>query len=279
MFFAQNSSGILHWRLPMFKSAKEMTGLSIEAVDGAIGRVEQFLFDDRNWAVRYLVIDIGLILVGRRVLLSPASVEAVLEDVISVRNSKEQVRTSPEIDTARPLSSEREVQLHDYYSWPYYWDYPINVNSLGGLLYPEHASPYASFKEKRSLDAIKKDERMESQTRESHLRETKEIRGYHIQALDEQIGHVEDYILDINKWVIRYFVVETRNFLPGKKVLIAPQWIKGIDWGEAVVYADVSQEEIRNSPLFDSTKPLTREFEEKLYKYYNRNGYWEREKE
>jgi hypothetical protein len=115
----------------------------------------------------------------------------------------------------------------------------VHFNSLGDAAYPEHIPFYAFPEEKRAFEAVEKDLRMETETRQSHLRETKEIRGYHIQATDEQTGHVDDYIIDDDKWVIRYLVADTRNIIPGKKVLIAPQWTKGIDWGEAVVYVDV----------------------------------------
>ena len=36
----------------MLKSASSMKGLTIRATDGDIGRVDQFLFDDENWAIR-----------------------------------------------------------------------------------------------------------------------------------------------------------------------------------------------------------------------------------
>ncbi|HON10387.1 MAG TPA: PRC-barrel domain-containing protein [Chitinispirillaceae bacterium] len=261
----------------MLRSVREISGVHVEAVDGVVGKVEQFLFDDRNWVVRYLVVDTGPILIGRKVLLSPACIESVRSDSIVVKNSREQVRNSPEIDTVETVSRQKEIQLHDYYSWPYYWNYPVHFNSLGDAAYPEHIPFYAFPEEKRAFEAVEKDLRMETETRQSHLRETKEIRGYHIQATDEQTGHVDDYIIDDDKWVIRYLVADTRNIIPGKKVLIAPQWTKGIDWGEAVVYVDVTGEEIRNSPAYDSSMPLTREFEEKLYKYYNRTRYWERD--
>ena len=261
----------------MYKSVKKVTKLPIRAIDGVIGKIDELLFDDQNWAVRYIVVDIGTFLIPKRVLISPVAVESILEDAILVKNTKEQIRSSPDVITAQPVSRQKEQELHDYYSWPYYWVYPGNYNSLGGALYPGLTNPEAYMQEPLTAEALEKDKQLEEQTRQSHLRLTKEVSGYHIQAIDEQIGHVEDYIIDDVKWVIRYLVVNTRFLIPGKKILIAPQWTKSIDWAEAVVYVDLDREEIRNSPEYDPSVPITRDFEQIIYKYYNRTGYWEKE--
>lgn len=263
----------------MFRSAKNSYSLPIEASDGPIGKVEQFLFDDQNWAIRYIIVDIGSWILGKRVLLSPASIEEVRNNQIIVKNTKEQIRNSPGVDTANPVSRIEEERLHNYYSWPFYWVYPADYNSLGGALYPGLTKPYAyqPLQEDSSMaeQALQKESELEEQERQSHLRETKEVSGYVIQATDEQIGHVDDFIIDDLHWVIRYIVVDTRNILPGKKVLIAPQWTKGIDWNETLVYVDFDKETIKDGPEYDSSVPLTRDMEKRLYNYYERPKYWE----
>jgi hypothetical protein len=65
-----------------------------------------------------------------------------------------------------------------------------------------------------------------------HLRSTDEVTGYHLVALDGEIGHVDDFIIDDETWAIRYLVVATRNWWPGKKVLISPKWIESVSWEE-----------------------------------------------
>jgi len=263
----------------MFRAAKEMTGIALEAVDGTIGKLEQFLFDDQNWAIRYLVVDIGSWLSGKRVLLSPAAIEGVRHHELLIKNTKEQIRNSPDINMANPVSRQQEQELHDYYSWPFYWVYPQSYSSLGGALYPGLTQPlaYSSDVERDALtsEALKKEEHFQEQTRQSHLRKTNEVIGYGIQATDELIGHVDDFIIDDEHWVVRYIVIDTSSFLHVKKALIAPQWTKGIDWAEADVYVDFDKETIRKGPEYDPLVPITREFENRLYNYYERNKYWE----
>ena len=106
------------------------------------------------------------------------------------------------------------------------------------------------------------------------LRSLEEVKGYHIQATDGKIGHVEDFIVDDESWEVRYLVVDTRKWLHGKQVLLSPKWIKEINWLESNVHVDLSREAVRNSPQYDPFSPVNREYEIKLYDYYGRPKYW-----
>jgi len=69
-----------------------------------------------------------------------------------------------------------------------------------------------------------------------HLRSTRQVTGYHIHATDGELGHVEDFIVDDENWAVRFLVVDTRNWLPGKKVLLSPQWIERVEWADSSVH-------------------------------------------
>jgi hypothetical protein len=98
--------------------------------------------------------------------------------------------------------------------------------------------------------------------------------GYYIQATDGDIGHVEDFLIDDRSWTIRYMVVDTRNWLPGKKVLVSPEWIERVDWDASKVHLNLARERIQNSPEYDPSRPLERDYETRLYGHYGRRGYW-----
>jgi hypothetical protein len=106
------------------------------------------------------------------------------------------------------------------------------------------------------------------------LRSTDNVRGYYIQALDGEIGHVEDFIIDDETWAIRYLVVATRNWWPGKKVLVSPQWIKRVSWSESKVFVNLSRDAIKRSPEYTEASLLTRDYETGLHRHYHRQGYW-----
>lgn len=85
--------------------------------------------------------------------------------------------------------------------------------------------------------------------------------GYEIQALDGEIGHVEDFVIDDETWAIRYLVVATRNWWPGKKVLVSPQWIERVSWSESKVFVNLSREAIKQSPEYSAEALITRDYE------------------
>ena len=241
----------------MLRSIKSMFGYIILAKDGDIGKVHDFFFDDEKWTIRYLVVDTRYWLPGRKVLISPVALGQPDWDSMRfpVHLTKEQVENSPDIDTDKPFSRQQQIDLHTYYRWPPYWSIPIIPPPL----------PISDTTQETSVQRDKGD---------PHLRSTKEVTGYRIEATDGEIGHVEDFILEDKDWVIRYMVVDTKNWLPGRKVLISPQWIERVSWNEKKVHVDLSREAVENSPQYDEAAPVNREYEVRLYDYYGRPTYW-----
>ena len=107
-----------------------------------------------------------------------------------------------------------------------------------------------------------------------HLRSALEVLGYHIHARDGDIGHVDDYIVGDQNWTVPYVVVDTRNWLPGKKVLISPAWIESIDWERSHVTIPLLKDAIQTAPEYDESSEITREYEERLHEHYDLQGYW-----
>jgi hypothetical protein len=124
--------------------------------------------------------------------------------------------------------------------------------------------------------ALRRNERTEAKLEESydvHLRSANKVTGYHIEAIDGVIGHIEDFIVDEKTWEIRYMVVDTQNWWPGKKVLVPPQWNDRVSWDDSRVYLDLSRETIKNGPEYHP-ETLDRKYEETLYDHYKRPKYW-----
>jgi hypothetical protein len=248
--------------MEMLRSIESLTGHKIQAKDGDIGKVNEFLFDDATWTIRYLVVDTGGWLSDRKVLLSPLDTISTPDWALKsfpVDLTKEQVKNSPDINVVKPVSRQQLLELHTHYGWPVYWP---SVTPSGLPL----VTPTAIQKEKEKSSAAEKGD--------PHLRSTKEVNGYTIQATNGEVGHVEDFIVDDVSWIIRYMVIDTRNWLPGRKVLVAPAWIKNISWTDRKVDVDFSRESIKNSPEYDPSTPINQEYEIRLYDFYGRPKYW-----
>jgi hypothetical protein len=244
----------------------------IRAIDGDIGAVHQLYFDDETWGIRYLVVDTGGWLGGRRVLISPFSITRTDWDAkrLDVALTKKQVENSPDIDTHQPVSRQHEAAYLGYFGFPYYWGGPF---LWGTAYYPTGVAVPTTLSAETLPDRIRRE------STDSHLRSTEAITGYHIEAADGEIGHVDGFVVDDEAWAIRYIEVATRNWLPGKKVLVSPAWIERVSWHDSKVYVDLSREAIRNGPEYIASRPITREYENRLYFHYGRPPYWRHESE
>ena len=92
------------------------------------GKVNDIYFDDRHWTVRYLVVNTGNWLTGRKVLLAPYALVAVNADEknIVANLTKKQIEDSPSLDTDKPVSKQFESDYYGYYGWPTYWYGPYS---------------------------------------------------------------------------------------------------------------------------------------------------------
>jgi hypothetical protein len=256
----------------MLRNAKDLEQFELRARDGKIGHVVDFFFDDQRWTVRYLVVDTGTWLDSRKVLISPVAVSRAEWDrrLLPLNLTQDQVRHSPRIDTEQPVSREHESALLQYYNWPSYWGvagFP-DVGFVGSVIpVPSYAPPPDVRKESAGGTVVHEDH---------HLRSVRAVTGHGIEAVDGMIGHVDDFLIDDRAWEIRYLVVDTRNWWPGKKVLIAPQWIARVGWDEAKVHVDLSRHAIKSSPAYDPSGPLTPDYAAQLDAHYLRHRHAEK---
>jgi len=250
----------------MLHTVKELDGCRILATDGAIGKVKEVYFDDEQWVVRYLVVDPRGWLSGRSVLISPYAVKFIAwdSDAIAVNLTRDQVQRSPDIDTDKPVSRQREAEYHRYYGYPQYWPYSAYW-AWGAipLVIPPDPQIQAEAEAHRRADA-------DQAGADAHLRSSKAVTGYRIAASDDFIGHVADFLFDEETWAIRYLLVDTHNWLPGRQVLVAPQWAQAVNWGERTVSVSLTREEIERSPEYDRHRLPSQDYERALHEHYSR---------
>ncbi|MFW5751375.1 MAG: PRC-barrel domain-containing protein [Planctomycetota bacterium] len=246
----------------MLRSVLGLRGYTLECRDGSIGHVKDILFDDEFWRARYLVIDTSRFLSGDRVLIAPhACGEPDWEtQSIPVAMDCEQVEGAPSIDEDAPVSRRVERSVLDYFDWVPYWATP----------FPPGIAPLPMHVVDKEIERGNEVHEEDQQ----HLRSAHEVKGYAIAARDDDIGHVADLICSTDDWTIRYLVVDTRNWLPGRKVLIAPAWIEKISFANHHVRVDHTAEQVRDAPTFDPEAPVNRSYEQQLYDYYGRPVYW-----
>ena len=243
----------------MLRSVEKLFEDKLGASDGEIGHVNDFYFDDQNWAVRYLVADTGSWMSGRLVLISPHALGTLYQGgrILLVNLTRQEIENSPLIESHKPVSRQYEEEYHRYYGWPFYWQ--------GGQLWGMSAFPVVPPPPRRLPGEQSTTKGGKQEPGDPHLRSVRAIIGYHIQAADEMVGHVTDFVMDDKNWVIQHVVVDTRHLLSGKRVMISPNQINRISWDESKVHLDLTKEAILGSPIFDPAAFGIREHDPRIF--------------
>jgi len=222
----------------MLRSVKQLYGDKLGALDGEIGRVKDFYFDDENWAVRYVVADTGSWLTGRQVLISPRSLGRLAQagKVLGVKLTRKQIEDSPSIEAHKPVSRQYEEEYHRYYGWPYYWQ--------GDALWGMSGNPIMEFPPTLPANA----DSPQPEHADAHLRSTQAVSGYHLKAIDGMLGHVCDFMMDDQTWAIGQLVIKTGHRLSGKEVQIPAGYVDRISYEESTVFVNLTSEAVEQSP-------------------------------
>jgi len=226
---------------------RHLIGATVEATDGVVGELEDAYFDDRHWAVRYLVV--GSEEADRSVplLISPVAVECISEDParIELALDKEQVERAPGVGHEQPVSVQRERDYYDYYGWPYYWQGPGVWGAWSGAagmrMVPAGVPPERVLPKEQPTPSDTEDETSR------HLRSANEVIDYFVEATDHEVGHVEDLLLDAESWRLVAVVVDTSNWWFGKRVAVPSEHFVAVDWETETVSVDMTRDEVKAS--------------------------------
>jgi len=239
----------------MLHQIKSLKGCRLHCLDGEIGSVEDFYFDDHHWTIRYLVANSGGWLTGRQVLVSPYAIASVNTGAgfVKIDLTKKQIEGSPSLDDDKPVSRQYEEAASSYYGWPLYWNGP----HLWG------PNAFLERDRKKWLHAIQVAKGWDPQ-----LRSAKVVTGYAIQALDGEVGQVADFLVDAESWAIQYLIVQTRHWGVAAAVMVSPQWINHVSWKDSRVFVNVTSDIIKHSPPYSESTVLNREYELRLHDHF-----------
>ena len=246
-----------------------LKGYAIEAADGAAGSVSEFLFDDTTWKIRWLVVNTGNWLSGRKVLLHPSSIGQPDYDreVLPVSLTKAKIQASPDIMRDAPVSVQMQSSLYDYYGWDPLW----GGGYLGPISMAHPLAPPPYFGAPAVREAL--DEGTLVMDGDPHLRSSKTVTGYHIHAEDGHIGHLENLLIDDATWTIRYLIVDTSNWWIGKHVLVSPYAVRRINWSDQTIDININKARLTSSPPWDPLTTIDLAYEQRLHRHYNWPGY------
>jgi hypothetical protein len=291
----------------MLQSVKELNGYAIQARDGVLGTVDELLFDDEEWLVRYLVVDISDLILNRRVLIGVEIVDWIdsREQRIKVRINRDEVLQSPELNQDMPVSRQYETALRRYYEWPIYWGQNefldteqtkglasqipdedennsdsaeriipgiTDEQDMGSDLGLQNYPLESDEEEVREMEFAGPEEEIQETSSSSHLRSSRELASYRVMADEMSVGYVEDFLIDSSGWNCRYLVVTPQN-RQGGRPLVPFHLIRKISWSLSQINVEASRDAIRRSPRIDPARPISPNLEREALDYYDRLEY------
>jgi hypothetical protein len=201
----------------MERNANSLVGDRVVATDGEIGKVDEFYFDDQTWTIRYAIVKMEEGLRGRKVLIATGALAKNdgQPGVFFVPYTKDQILSSPSIDTDRPVSRQQENNLYWHFGGNRYWE----GDSCGGA-----------------------------------LRSSQYMTGFHIHGTDGEFGSICDLILDDVTWKLLCLVVAIPGSTAGKKVLIPLGHLSEMRWDDAGLYLDETIADMEKSKVFEEER-------------------------
>ncbi len=210
----------------MLFAASGLIGTPVAARDGRIGVVAEFLLDGPRWRVRWLVVDPGRRLPGRKVLIHRSAMLPIQlperpaipmfsvsgESMkVAVDLSLRQIEASPEAPVEAPVTRDLERRICEHYGWDPFDSAPPDAGWGGAVA----------------------------------------LKGFVAEGLDGAIGTVENALIDDRNWSLGYFLVATGGWLSGRTVQIPAEAATGIEWPARVARFSVTRERARSAPVWD----------------------------
>jgi sporulation protein YlmC with PRC-barrel domain len=234
------------------KNTAQLLNDKLAALDGDIGHVRDFYFDDETWVIRYAIADTGAWLSGRLVLLSPHAFGKLdqYQKTLHINLQKAQIESSPSIETHKPVSRQFEADYHTYYGWPPYWSGKglWGVGGYPGLL-PLSPAEVAS--------------KLYNHRDDKHLRSVQEVTGYRIETANGELGRVTGFLVDDRSWAIPELVVEAGHWYSGKEIRIPTDKVQEIRYSNSRVVVSLTKADIEKTVEHELAKSGAQENRQK----------------
>ncbi|MFP4353654.1 MAG: PRC-barrel domain-containing protein [Phycisphaerae bacterium] len=256
----------------MLRPTKDIFHCRIAARDGQIGSIENLYFDHTLRNVRYLVVDTGHWLSHREVLLLAEGAEKVDfdNDTISYDLTRDQVKSSPELESPNRVGRGDEQQLAEHYGWVPYWD-PMGATMGQGVNLPGdfHGRARQVNAEGQAVQPGT-DRRQTEQARQheaAKLFNLEDLVGCKVIAGDSEAGEIADFLVDPDDWSIQMLVVAMGHWPNRSHRLVPIEVAKFFDAGEKQLILAVEPGKIDSSPGSEY-QPVDAEQTRQIYAHF-----------
>jgi len=220
----------------MLHRARALSRYEVVATDGKLGKAVDAYFEESTRQIRCLVVDTGHWLPGKRLLLPRKwlGLPDIQADIVPAKVTREEAEACQTREEDLPVSWQQEELLRERF---------------GGLDFHSGA-PEGGMQETVPQQAMNQVQVLgpcgEALT-SGKVRSLKELIGYRIEALDGPLGVAEDFLIEDGDWAVRYIIVDTKSWKPGREVLVPPHWIEHVSWNERRIHLRISRQKVKTS--------------------------------
>ena len=204
----------------MAHSLSTLLDIPLVTVGGERRAIRNFLFDDRSWLVRFLVVDAGRWF-GHRLVVIPVTALDLpnwAEGAIHAHLTTRELVASPHADEVRPVSRQQQVAWERHFGW---------------------RDGDSSWRGPSTADFPRQEFSISSEDDDPHLRRTRDLISYQVWAKDGFLGLLEGFFLEDASWHIGYLLAKTGNWIHEEKI-VASSRVRAISWGQRRVVLDLS---------------------------------------
>lgn len=231
----------------------KLLALQLHTAEGPFGTIVDLCLEQRSWALRYLVADIGSWLPGRKILVSPTTVGVPDwgNNQLPIRMNRFEATNSPYFDTDEPLTRQREEQLVIYHGWPKYWTSAAgpdvaHLDESDAIAEGSHNGPVVSSEANCS--------NLPAQNGGPRCQSVHKLAGCPIIARDGAAGHVVDLLTDTESWKILFLLVDTGTRFSGKTVVLRISAVSDVVTETGQISVERSKQQIESAPCFPETE-------------------------
>jgi hypothetical protein len=240
----------------LLRSLNLIRGARLAAQDGDAGAIQDFLFSDVDWVVRYLVAALPGPL-GRRILVSPIALEEITAEPgeFRARLPLEQLEQTPDVDADEPITRAWESTYFRFYAWPVYWGGGGATGFWGGSQFPGvlMGAPVPVEPTPAPPEA--------EAEQESRLHRTADLRGYAVLAADgEELGQVDDFVMDGATWRLAFVCV----FSGGRRVLVPVECFDRGAWADGRMNTHLTRQAVETAPDWEPLETIPPEYEHRV---------------
>lgn len=266
----------------MLISLRSLTGYEVHSRDGIVGFANDFLFDQKNWSIAYIVDKssrgIGK---GKEVLLASKLIKKVdleLEN-IQLDVDSEQIRKSPHIKVSEVLNPEQH--LPSEVNTVIIRSDIINNMNIARMQDYVNKKRYTKNATLNSEDLLHVDARLKKAM--LIQQESEEVRslqsavrtlGFRISSRNGEHGYMQDLVVNDDDWSVKFLVINTKRNLSGKKILVSPESVDWVSWRKKHVSIDLEKEKLSGCPNFNMILPINNEQQPLLQNKYECSQFW-----